>query len=458
MIQLLSLCIILVLGILMLRGIFRPGIMLALMWATYAIEQVLQQSIPIFLSRSWLINVALTLFTGAAVARAFLSHQYRGFVFSAAHLWMVALYLLTALSYFWSISPEFAGVKLEKYAPYIVAFAFVAPFCAFNQKQIQSAIDVTNYFGGLILVALAFGSFGRRGAVLETVQGQDIEANPLAAATFGGYVVICSVFSLYSDRSRNAIVFAIRIGIALLGIYTIIRSGSRGQLIGVMIACFLWLPITARMAAKRSTILAYIFAIVLAGSAVFLIDYLELAGRWSQDLVEQHSSGRFQQASHCIQKMWEAGPTAWLFGLGTSACYELIGGYPHMVPGEVLAEMGIVGFFFYLAFMISVTIGGFTFMMKKDIKPRTRVQIGLLLTLFTFEFGLGLKQNSFLGSTGVFNVGLCVVVCTQLIQKKATGIGHLFSKRTMMMPNPNFQGSPLYGAGDPYRAHNPRRE
>ena len=199
MIQLLALFIILILGILMLRGIFRPGIMLALMWATYAIEQVLQQSFPIFLARSWLINVVLTLFTSAAVARAFLAHQYKGFTISAAHLWMIGLYSIAALSYFWSMSPEYASEKLTKYAPYIVAFAFVAPFCAFNQKQVQLAINVTIYFGAFILIALALGATGKRAAVVDTIQGKSIEANPLAAATFGAYVTICSVFSIFTS-------------------------------------------------------------------------------------------------------------------------------------------------------------------------------------------------------------------------------------------------------------------
>lgn len=441
MIQVFALCIILILGFLMLRGLFHPGIMLALMWATYAIEQVVQQGLPAFLVRPWIINVALTLFTIAAVGRAFMTDKYKGFVVSSAHLWMMILILHCALSYFWSITPDIAAQQLTKHMPYVVAFAFVAPFCAFNQKQIESAVNVIIYFGGFVLIALALGSFGSRAVVLDTVRGKDIEANPLAAATFGGYVVICSVFNLYGHRSRNAIIFAIRVGIALLGIYTIVRSGSRGQLVAVMVACFIWLPVTARMAAKRSTIVAYIFAITLAVASVFLIDYFNLASRWRWDLVDQAGGGRINQTIYCIEKMWEAGPAAWFFGLGNSACYKLIGGYPHNVPGEVLAEEGLIGFVCYTAFMISVTICGFKFMNQQNAKPKTRVNIGLLLTLFTFEFGLGLKQNNFLGSSGVLCVGLCVVVCTQLMKKKATGPSHALGKNTMLVPNPKFQGS-----------------
>ena len=96
-------------------------------------------------------------------------------------------------------------------------------------------------------------------------------------------------------------------------------------------------------------------------------------------------------------------------------------------------------------------------MTKSDVDPQTRVHIGVLLTLFTFEFGLGLKQNSFLGSTGVFNVGLCVVVCTQLMKKKSTGINQMFGSRKMMIPRQNLQGSPLFGGGDPYGARDPFR-
>ena len=49
-------------------------------------------------------------------------------------------------------------------------------------------------------------------------------------------------------------------------------------------------------------------------------------------------------------------------------------------------------------------------MRRADLAPDSRLQIGILLALFTFEFGIGLKQGSLLGSVGLFGAGLCIAM------------------------------------------------
>ena len=415
MIQILSTGVVGLVILLAVRGIFKPGILLALMWATYAIEQVVQQGVPFFLTRPWFINVMLTAATTAAVGHAFLSGKFKRLQFTSAHLCAFALLLLCAFSYIWSISPDNTLFFLRRAVPYMAAFVLVAPLCAYDQEQIDVAIRVTIYFGGLVLLALAMGSFGGRAVVLERVGGELIEANPLAAATFGGYVTICAVFSLYRLRARNSFIFPLQLAIAFLGVYTIVRSASRGQLIFLMIACFIWLPITAKVAAKRSSIVAMIIAVVLAYGGMWLVEELNFTARWQQRQVAEATEGRFTQSIVLLEKMFDAGPAAWLLGLGSSASYRVVGGYPHIVPAEVLGEEGLVGFGLFTGFLISVTLVGYRFMRRDDNIPSSRTSIGLLLALFTFEVGLGLKQGSLLGSQGFLCFGLCIVVGTSLL-------------------------------------------
>lgn len=96
MTQVLVICVVAILIILMLRGINRPGIMLALMWATYVIEQVILQN-PFFLSRSWLTNVLLTLATTAVVGKAFLKGSYTGLKPTSGHILIALLYGLARM-------------------------------------------------------------------------------------------------------------------------------------------------------------------------------------------------------------------------------------------------------------------------------------------------------------------------------------------------------------------------
>ena len=418
MIQILSTGVVGLVILLAIRGITKPGILLALMWATYVIEQVVQQGVPFFLTRPWVINVMLTAATTAAVGQALLSGKFKRLQISYAHLCAFALLLMCAFSYIWSISPGDTLFFLKRAVPYMAAFVLVAPFCAHDQKQIDVAIKVTIYFGGLVLFALALGSFGGRAVVLEVVGGKLVEANPLAAATFGGYVTICAIFSLYRLRSRNSFIFPLQVAIAVLGVYTIVRSASRGQLIFLMIACFIWLPITAKVAAKRSSIVAMIIAVVLAYGGMRLVEGLNFTARWQQRHVTEATEGRFMQSRVLLEEMFDAGPAAWLLGLGSSASYRVVGGYPHIVPAEILGEEGLIGFGFFMGFLISVTHAGYRFMRRDDIDSSSRTSIGLLLALFTFEVGLGLKQGSLLGSQGFLCFGLCIVVGTTLLTKQ----------------------------------------
>ena len=357
---------ILIVLILLIRGMVNPGIMLALMWATYVIEQVVQQN-ALVLSRPWITNVLLTVATSVAVGKAFLEGKYRGLTLTSAHLLLALLLGFTGLSYLWSICPDITYNLIVKYTPYILAVAVVAPFCAFDQRQLDKAFKVVMYFGSFLLLALAFSTIGKRGVVLDSIAGQDVEANPLAPATFGGYLTICAVFYIYARKSKNVIVFAFHVALALLGVYTIIRSGSRGQLLAVLVACFIWLPITAKIAAKRSTIIALVLAAIMIYSAVVGVGMIAGGGRWQEKYLEKDLTGRFDAVNYVLKKWIDAGPQEWFIGFGNSASYKILGGYPHNAPAEVLVEEGLIGFALYTGFMVVVTLTGLKIMRKKTL-------------------------------------------------------------------------------------------
>ena len=73
---------------------------------------------------------------------------------------------------------------------------------------------------------------------------------------------------------------------------------------------------------------------------------------------------------------------------------------------EVVAEEGLVGFGLFSAFCLAVIVGGFKMLQREEINAEDRVNLGLVLALFTFQLALLFKQGSMIGSSAFFGFGL----------------------------------------------------
>lgn len=393
--------------ILAFRGLKHPGLLLGLLWSIYAFEQVAQISVPIFAQRPWLINVSITGLTAVAVLRCFFEGRFSNYRITGAHLLAGLLLILCFISYLWSISPSDTVFFLKRNLPYIFAFAVLAPLCGHDVKQIELATSTVLYFGLFILIGLAIGPYSLRGLEIQ-IAGRYVEANPLAAASFGGYASICSIYYLYKTKSKDFWFNAIHVAICILGLYVIVRSGSRGQLIAVVLATAIWLPITAQFAVRKSILTSIILIAAIGFGAIYLVGKVN-STRWRDDLMGDATSGRIEQTAYLIEQSFESGSLHIFFGLGNSASYQVIGGYPHNVPGEVLAEEGFVGLLLFVGFLVYVTFSGIRWMTNRNLRSSIGVTIGMLLTLFTFDFGLCLKQGSLLSSSRLFCLGFCIL-------------------------------------------------
>lgn len=408
---------ILTLGFFSLKSLKNPGYALGILWAMFSVEQYLQSASGFFVQYRSLVNFGITGLAIWAIGLSYLRGQLPSLKLTRQHFWWLGLMLWTCLSLLWSVNYGTSMAKLKENAPYIIAFVLVGPYCL-SAKQLPHAVRVTLVLGTLILLGIATTGFGRRSIVITLDTGQTTEGNPLAIATYGGYVAICCVFSLYAQRNTlKSFGKLLMIGLILLSLYCIVRTGSRGQLIFVAVACFIWLPITAKMAAKRSSIMAlgFGFCIVLVG--IYILAETGVR-RWESQFIEQASNGRLNMCTKILKANYDAGAFAWLGGLGTSSSFVVVGFYPHNVPVEVLAEEGIIGAFCLVGFLFSVTFLGYRTLRQPNLDPDSRLQVGILLALFTFEFGLGLKQGSMLGSVGLFGTGLCIAMSAAKLKAK----------------------------------------
>ena len=92
-----------------------------------------------------------------------------------------------------------------------------------------------------------------------------------------------------------------------------------------------------------------------------------------------------------------------------------------MVPLEILGEEGIMGFVLFSLFTIFVIQDGMRAVRAKHLPTETRVNIGMLLALFTFEFILCCKQGSILitPGAGVFCMGSCLAWAVVSLPKRS---------------------------------------
>ncbi|WP_146533670.1 O-antigen ligase family protein [Rubripirellula reticaptiva] len=375
----------------------RMGYALGLMWSMYAWEQLVQQGNAFLLQRGSLINIGLTLLAILAILFAYPRGELRHFRFQPPHLCVIGLLSLAVASSLWTISPKDTEEQLRLMAPYLFAFVLVCPFLAQNPRAIKDAINVTIYFGGLVLLGLLFSKIGSRGVILTRVGGVNVEGNPLATASYAGIVAICTGFSVYNDRTNKALLL-LKLAIVALALWTVVRSGSRGQMVALVVSTLLMLPLTARLAVRRSTIMPLLTIAIFCGAAIWAIDHYDLSARWRWVSINGAREGRFQMVIRLLEVWASGGPFTWIGGLGSSSSFRIVGFYPHCVPPEVLAELGLVGFALLVMFVVGVTNRGLAFLKSTSIDPSTRLLIGTLFTMFFFDALLSLKQGSFLGS------------------------------------------------------------
>ena len=401
MLTLVTYLIVLVLVILIVRVYKRPGIAAALVWSMIVLETILQQGSSIFVQNAKLINFAVGGVAAAGAVFAVLGKRYRG-VRVPTQVWLYGfLIMFCIISVVWSVSPTATAERRNVALPYIAAFGFLAPMCVFNEKQLAAAVKTTIYFGALIVLADVLSSHGRRAIVLAYEGGRTVEANPLAAASYAGYVGIAALFSIWGKKLLNP-VHLLKAGIILICLIAMVKSGSRGQLIAFSLVSTIWLPIMTKTTSRKSiaiSVVAFIFAVLLSLAAVYLVTEFGWTNRWGLDALARDSDGRFQSGLIMLRLNLEAGPAYWLFGLGTSASFKYLGTYPHNVYLEVIAEEGLVGTVLLWSIIIITLRQGLRMMQSDRLTVDGRLNHAILMAIFSFNLILAGKQGSLLGSS-----------------------------------------------------------
>ena len=379
---------------------------------TYGLEQWAQSQSSFFYVNSWVTNVAtagVLLWSLAVRQSQGVSPLAGGFpkVFWA----VVALFAWSAFSLAWTIMPEEAWSNWRGQSPYLIASIVIMPLLVRDLEDLKTAFPMTLLLGGVVLLLIVTTTRweGRQiilsqGAAIGSVKGK--YGSPLATASLAGWVSLIALLMNY--RGAGRLWQLLRWPLIGLGLIIAFRSGSRGQLFAMCAAGLVFLPFSRRIRNIWGFVGAALGVALLLTLATLTFDYFawgNRGGRWDADNMINTWQGSRLEMSMTLLRAWaDAGPVAWLIGLGTSAAFDpnLCGFYPHLVMLEVLGELGLVGF----ALLWTATVLAFwSYARVHDRVKEDPVKRGLAAAmgaLFLFEVILSFKQGSLLGSSFAF--------------------------------------------------------
>ncbi|MBV1929200.1 MAG: hypothetical protein KUG81_06775 [Gammaproteobacteria bacterium] len=386
-----------------------PSAAFAFMLCSFALEQWLQSKDAFFLLHGSLINIS----AGAIVLAALALRQLRNngkIRNNPATTWLIfALYSYAAISILWSPVPEISSSNYMHYLPYILLTIAIAPLLINNEEDAYNIIKYLVFFGGTLTVLLLFFTdwgYRRIAFASDLVQGR---ANPLAIANLAGYVLFASI--LLNLKKENNIWRLARWLVALVCLGIAVKTGSRGQFLLMILLSIALLPLSRPITQIKSIAPLLFAGIIIIGGSYFAMQeytsgYTKVEGaRWGADRMSDDISGRFDAANNLI-RAWYGSPANILFGLGSSASYDksIAGFYTHIVPLEILGELGLIGFLAFLVVLLKTFSAFRNCVLTSKGNSMNRGVLAAITAIVLFELILSFKQGSFLSNQILFSM------------------------------------------------------
>lgn len=382
----------------------KPAYAVGLLVCSFTFEKWLQANSGFFLEHDQIVNYASGIVMMIAVYVAYMRGRSALTNYPAVGKVILLLYGMAILSILWSIDSGTTSRFIKSALPYIAVNIVATPLVVSDADDLRDALKSTLVFGSLVVLMIIFsGTWDVRGLQLaseEIVLGRlnEEEGGALSLATTGGYVAI---IAMLMNFDRQAMFWRIaRWGLLVAGMFLVVRSQSRGQLVGVILSILVFLPISRRVGNARNNtgLIAAMGGMILVTYKLYDAYFL----KWrfeAEHVTRAYEEGRLEPVKILLSHMWEEGPVYWLLGLGNSVCFSSkvpTQGYPHFVLFEVLGEEGFIGFVLFLLIPILMLVSA------KRIWPiirhnnELRGLFAVTGSLFFFELLLSCKQGSLL--------------------------------------------------------------
>jgi hypothetical protein len=397
-----------VVAILLVGSIRRPAFALGAFLSMFALEQWGSTTISFVASNGSFTNyLALVIVTLAFGLRLFKRGGLR-LVNGPTHVVVILFYMYAAASILWTPAHDAAMTEWKAQAPYLLFSVVLLPLLIRNPDDAVEGLLGTIIAGAILAAALAFlVDWGYRSIESEVDAGEAVRL-PLAIAHLGAIMFVSAVLFF---RWRGIAALA-ALGLLAISIILVIKTGSRGQLISMVLSAMLFLPVSRGWSLSRGA-LAGIAAAALAMAVIwiFLPDLSNLLstqeGRFDADRAVGDYEERIAAASRLLDAYLSSGVLTLLFGLGSSASFSpgIVGFYVHIVPVEILCELGVVGFILFvtaLGLAVRALVRLAFIISSPQISPATRRAVACLSAFALIELLLSFKQGSVVRDVNLF--------------------------------------------------------
>ncbi|MBI5316140.1 MAG: hypothetical protein HZB34_09230 [Nitrospirae bacterium] len=382
-----------------------PAVALAGVLCMFGLEQWGQATHPFFAQNQTFTNYAVGGILLLALTFKLLKGQNLFANYTAAGWLVLGLFSYTFVTAIWAPRADLSLNVLLSRWPYVFTIVVLTPVIISSRNDLQTSFKAFILTGSLLtLLLLIFVPWEARTIVLEYGRG-----NPLAVSGMAGMVALSAILA---DPWPSSRIWKITKWIvAALCVILVIRSGSRGQLLGLICLSALCWPISRRMKDVKQFVFWIALVLFLTIITTWALQefwakqerYYAGGNRWSEQAMEGALSGRFDQGLYLV-RLWFNSPETVVFGLGNSASYDprILGIYPHFVPLEILAEEGLIGFAIFLAILYVAARNALQCSRLVRLDPKERSIFAALLAMFLYTLLLAFKQGSLLGNLEPF--------------------------------------------------------
>lgn len=380
----------------------RPAAALIVAMNMFPLKQWAGATSPFFEGRPVLTN----LIAGSLVLAGVVMQSIRGRVgwpFYPATAWLIAALLLYALATVaWSPDCDTCIRVWKDALPYILTVIFLAPL-TIQDKEDLHVVFSGMLVSGTILAALLLFTVRWEGRLIVSGQaspGGPLGGNPLVVGSLGGTLIILSV--LYRFRSGQPALQILKLPALLAGLALAARSGSRGQLVGAVVAAGLFRLLSRPQGKPLKGVSAlFVIAVLVVLARIGVDVFWAGSGRFDAAVMQGDFTGRLQSGLTLLHHAMGS-PFSLLFGLGNSSSYRILGIYPHIVPLEVLGEEGIVGFLLLGALVVGTVATAMGSLRAIGANPEMRGLFACVAGLWCYQFLLINKQGSLLQAYDFF--------------------------------------------------------
>jgi len=391
---------------------FRPAIAFGVVLLMPLIDQWAVSSSVYFVTHQSLTNILV----GLLVLEGILVRSLRGELgignYPAVGWIVLALFAWSALTILWSIASVESIALWRRHLPYVLAVVIASPLLVNRFDDLRHAFGLTLALGGVLLLSVnTMREWSARSLVLpvEVKRGSIIETDTSALALASAAAIIGLISLLANSRGIARWSRILSWSICVLAVATIIRCGARGQFLAFVAVAIVTIPMSKKLRNVRGFV-ATGFAILVVSAAVFWgFENFETSRFERTNIFVDYQEGRLNRSRIVLEHWFEAGPSRWLLGLGTSSSYspELLGIYPHVVPIEILVELGIVGLSAFLAIVWQSGRNSYRAFRLAEHDPVSRGLVAIITGVTFFYLVICLKQGSLLNSPILY---ACVIV------------------------------------------------